>query len=297
MSGADGPNSADRRFYRTAMQADMLDADKERELARRWRVAQDIPALHSLTGAYVRLVLAIAGKYRAYGLPAGDLVQEGCIGLMQAAFRFDPDRGVRFSTYATWWVHAQIKDFILRNWSIVRMGSAARQRSLFFRLRRLRQRIGADATVALSQAARADIARNFGVSPAEVERMEMRLSAGDRSLNSPITEDAGTEWQDLLADERPLPDEQVAHSHDSRVRAIWIAQALDTLTPRELAVIRARRLSEEGITLEELGARLGITKERVRQIEQNGLRKLRTRLLPQVSGESLNDPGPLLSES
>jgi RNA polymerase sigma-32 factor len=237
--------------------------------------------LHRLVGAHLRLVVAMAVRYRNYGLPLSDLVQEGNVGLMRAAERFDPARGVRFATYAMWWIRASMHDFILRNWSIVRTGTTAAQKSLFFNLRRLRARIegGADA---LSAAARAEIARTLHVSEGDVEDMAVRMSGPDRSLNAPLGADGGGDLQDIIADDRQTPDEACMNRHDEGVRAQWLARALERLTDRERLIIRERRLDEEGVTLESLGARLGVSKERVRQIEKHALEKLRRALLDMV---------------
>src|SRR5215468_5493142 len=186
-------------FMRTAMRAPLLDAEHERELAWRWRAQGDEQALHELITAYVRLVVAMASRFRHYGLPMSDLVQEGNVGLMQAAARFEPEREVRFSTYAAWWIRSAIQDFVLRNWSIVRTGTTAAQKALFFNLRRLRARIADVSDATMSAENRAYVAHALGVDEREVETMVSRLSGPDRSLNAPLTEEGqGGEWQDLL---------------------------------------------------------------------------------------------------
>lgn len=280
---------ANRRFLKRAMQTGLLDARRELELAHAWRDRGDVSALHELTQAYLRLVVAMAARYRNYGLPLGDLIQEGSLGLMQAAARFDPERGVRFSTYASWWIRSAIQDHVLRNWSIVRTGTTAAQKSLFFNLRRLRALIGAAGDSQLSPVARTKIARALRVDVHEVEAMEGRMAAPDRSLHEPISEDGEGIWQDLLEDEGPSPEEIVAVRHDEAARSNWIRRALHTLTPRERVVIRERRLRDDGPTLESLGRRLGISKERVRQIESIALEKLKAALIrdvpdPEASG-------------
>jgi RNA polymerase sigma-32 factor len=271
-----------RRFVKQAMKAPLLEQDHELDLARRWREKNDERALHELTRAYVRLVVAMAARFRNYGLPMSDLVQEGNVGLMQAAARFEPERLVRFSTYASWWIRSSIQDYILRNWSIVRTGTTAAQKALFFNLRRLRALINdvGDATMTLEN--RQAVATKLGVAEDEVEAMAARLSAADRSLNAPMAEAGEAEWQDMLACERATPDEEVMESHDGAKRAAWVATALKALTERELIIIRERRLQDDGVTLETLGKRLGISKERVRQIEHHALKKLRLALLKQV---------------
>jgi RNA polymerase sigma-32 factor len=266
--------TAERRFIRRAMKAPLLAADHEHDLAKRWREENDENALHELTGAYMRLVVAMAGKFRAYGLPMGDLVQEGAVGLMQAAARFEPERGVRFSTYAGWWVRAAMQDYVLRNWSIVRTGTTAAGKSLFFNLRRLRARLG-DMEGRLTAAARTQIAIDLGVEEADVEAMASRLSASDRSLNAPVTAGADDAFQDFLPDDRADPEEAASEKLDGQARERAVARALKVLNARELAIIKARRLSDEPRTLESLGEELGVSKERVRQVEHAALAKLR----------------------
>jgi RNA polymerase sigma-32 factor len=269
------------------MKAPLLEADHELDLARAWHEHQDEDALHELTSAYMRLVIAMAAKFRVYGLPMGDLVQEGNVGLMQAAQRFDPERGVRFSTYASWWIRSSIQDYILRNWSIVRTGTTAAQKSLFFNLRRLRALINDGGRANMTPEGRDFIADKLRVPLRDVEAMESRLSASDRSLNATVPgaeggEGASMEWQDMLADDRPDPEDQTREAHDAEVRRRWLARALETLSERELFIIKRRRLSEDGQTLEALGEQLGISKERVRQVEHQALNKLRAALLKET---------------
>ena len=273
---------ANRRFIKAAMRAPLLDQDHELDLARRWRERGDEDALHELTEAYMRLVISTAARFRNYGLPMGDLVQEGNIGLMQAAARFEPDRQVRFSTYASWWIRSAIQDFVLRNWSIVRTGTTAAQKSLFFNLRRLRAMIDDGGSAVLSPEGRQFIADKLGVESHEVASMEARLSASDRSLNAVVGEGGEGEWQDFLADDRQLPEEAVLEARDAETRTRWLNRALSGLSPRELTIIRERRLVDEAVTLEELGRRLGISKERVRQIEHQAMKKLKTALTAEV---------------
>jgi RNA polymerase sigma-32 factor len=281
--------SADRRFVKQAMMAPLLDRDHELELAARWRDHQDEAALHELTTAYMRLVISMAARFRNYGLPMSDLVQEGNVGLMMAAARFEPEREVRFSTYAAWWIRSCIQDFILRNWSIVRTGTTAAQKSLFFNLRRLRALLGDSGDMHISPENRAYVAKALAVHETDVDHMAARLSAADRSLNAPIGETGDAEWQDLLPDEAELPEDGAMIERDRDRRTIWLHEALGDLTDRELTIIRERRLAEDGVTLETLGRRLGVSKERVRQIEHQALRKLRSSLTrivgdPEMSG-------------
>jgi RNA polymerase sigma-32 factor len=273
---------ANRRFIRESMNAPLLTREHELHLARRWRDFDDERALHELVQAYMRLVISTASRFKNYGLPMGDLVQEGVVGLMQAAARFEPERDVRFSTYAAWWIRSAMQDYILRNWSVVRTGTTAAQKSLFFNLRRLRAKIDDGRGVNLSHTGRSYIAEALSVSIDDVEAMEMRLMGGDQSLNATISPQGEDAWQDFLADERPNPEEVVSDSLDTRERSRWLASSLAELSDREQTIIRERRLREDGRTLEELGVRLGISKERVRQIEHRALMKLKTALLKHV---------------
>ncbi|MEM1148667.1 MAG: RNA polymerase factor sigma-32 [Pseudomonadota bacterium] len=272
----------DRSFVRKAMKAPMLEAEHELDLARRWRDKGDERALHELTTAYMRLVISMASKFRHYGLPLADLVQEGNVGLMQAAARFEPSREVRFSTYAAWWIRSSIQDYVLRNWSIVRTGTTAAQKSLFFNLRRLRAKIDDTGDAVMSAENKKWVSEHLGVPERDVETMASRLSASDRSLNAPLAVDGDAQWQDLLPDESATPDEMVMEERDNEKRKAWIAEALLVLNERETLIISERRLTDETVTLEVLGQRLGISKERVRQIEHQALNKLRKTLTKMV---------------
>jgi RNA polymerase sigma-32 factor len=277
-----GKSAASRRdFVRTAMRAPYLGRDEELDLAVRWRDAKDQTALHRLTSAHMRLVIAIAARFRNFGLPMSDLIQEGHVGLLEAAARFEPDREVRFSTYATWWIRAAIQDYILRNWSIVRGGTSSSQKALFFNLRRLRARLAQNPDQRPREAVFAEIAGALGVSSGDVELMDSRLSGPDTSLNAPIHEQENdtSNRQDFLVDNVPLPDETVGETIDHERRLTWLRSALTVLNERELRIVRERRLQDNGATLESLGESLGISKERVRQIENRALDKLREALL------------------
>lgn len=277
MAYIDDPQTqrANLKFIKTSMQEPLLSRENEYDLAKRWRDSQDEVALHKLVRAYTRLVISIASRFRNYGLPMGDLVQEGNVGLLQAAERFEPDRGVRFSTYASWWIRSAMQDFILRNWSIVRTGTTAAQKSLFFNLRRLRAQIDDIGGEQLSEESREFIANELKVNVHEVEAMEIRLNGGDQSLNAPVSDESEDSWQDFLSDQRPSSEETVVSVRDGRTRARWLVEALRELPQREQTIIRKRRLTENGATLEELGRVLGVSKERVRQLEHRALTKLR----------------------
>ncbi len=271
-----------QRFLRSAMRAPMLEAEHERELAQSWRDDGNERALHELTTAYMRLVVAMASRFRHYGLPLSDLVQEGNVGLMQAAMRFEPEREVRFSTYASWWIRSAMQDFVLRNWSIVRTGTTSAQKALFFNLRRLRARIGDVGDAVMSAEATSKVAKALRVPERDVEAMAARLSAPDRSLNAPLTEEGDGEWQDLLADDGASPEADAMNAHDSAARTELVQDAMRDLSDRERLIITERKLEDDAVTLEALGERLGISKERVRQIEGNALEKLRRALIARV---------------
>lgn len=262
-------------LIRRAMNAVLLDRERELLLARSWRDHRDVNALHQLIDSHLRLVVSLAARYRHYGLAVPDLIQEGAVGLMEAAMRFDPEREVRFSTYASWWIRASIQDFVLRNWSIVRSGTTASQKSLFFNFRRLRARIEEATGAALSHDGRAEIAGLLAVEQNDVETMEWRFAGIDQSLNAPLSETGDGDWQGRLADERPTPEQVTISRLDRAARARWLAEAVGSLPAREQVIIRARRLRDGGATLEELGRHLGVSKERVRQLESRALTRLR----------------------
>ncbi len=267
-------------FMRAAMRAPFLEREEEHVLAQRWKKERDEAALHRLAAAHMRLVISIAARFRHYGLSMADLVQEGHVGLLEAAARFDPEREVRFSTYAAWWIRAAVQDHILRNWSIVRGGTSSNQKALFFSLRRLRWRLGRNAELTTPEIYRR-IASVVGVAEKDVALMDFRLSGPDMSLNAPLSEgedDSAAERMDFLVDNAPLQDETVSSLIDEERRAQWLRDAMHALTEREAAIIRARKLDEPSVTLEEMGARLGISKERVRQIESRAMEKLKRAL-------------------
>lgn len=281
MHMSDGPS---RQFVKAAMQAPYLSRDEEQDLAIRWKREQDQEAMHRMTQAHMRLVISMAGKFRNFGLPMGDLIQEGHVGLLEAAARFDPEREVRFSTYATWWIRASMQDYILRNWSIVRGGTSSAQKALFFNLRRLRARLTQGTERLPDDQIYQEIALAIGVSSNDVALMDSRLSSPDQSLNAPVMEsdNSGSDRQDFLVSEGPLPDEIVGDQIDGERRLAWLKRALSVLSERELQIVRDRRLSEEGATLESLGATLGISKERVRQIENRALEKMKAALMSET---------------
>lgn len=268
-------------MVRKAMKAPYLEREEEHELAIAWKDQKDQEALHKITTAHMRLVISMASKFRNFGLPMSDLVQEGYVGLLEAAARFEPAREVRFSTYATWWIRASMQDYILRNWSIVRGGTSSAQKALFFNLRRLRAKLARNGDLISQPEIYQEISQALGVSEKDVAVMDSRLSGADTSLNAPVGEDdSGTATRmDFLVDDGPLQDALVEESIDGDRRTSWLRDAMEVLNERELRIIRQRRLSEEGATLESLGIELGISKERVRQIENRALEKMKSALV------------------
>lgn len=276
-------SSFDRSISQLAKDAEFLDADTERELAYAWRDQRDEKALHRLITAYMRLAISMAAKYRRYGAPMNDLIQEASVGLMKAADKFDPDRGVRFSTYAVWWIKASVQDYVMRNWSLVRTGTTAGQKSLFFNMRRVQSRIErdtADQGAPLDgQQLREQIAREVGVPLRDVEVMAGRLSGSDLSLNATqSSDDEGREWIETLDDPNAQSSVMVERSRDLATLRHWLAEAASGLSPRERLIMQERKLRDPPRTLDSLGQELGLSKERVRQIEAAAFKKMRNSL-------------------
>lgn len=268
---------------RTAMKAELLDAETELELAYAWRDQRDEAALHRLITAYMRLAISMAGKFKRYGAPMNDLIQEAGLGLMKAADKFDPDRGVRFSTYAIWWIKASIQDHVMRNWSMVRTGSTSSQKSLFFNMRRVQAQLERTASSngeTLDQhQMRQMISTEIGVPLHDVEMMDGRLSGSDFSLNATQSaEDEGREWIDTLVDDSAQAAEVVEESHDIAQLRNWLVSAMGELTDREQFILRERKLRDKPRTLESLGDELSLSKERVRQLEAAAFGKMRKSL-------------------
>jgi RNA polymerase sigma-32 factor len=273
----------DQTMSRQAMKAELLDAETELRLAYAWRDQRDEQALHRLITAYMRLAISMASKFRRYGAPMPDLIQEASLGLMKAAEKFDPDRGVRFSTYAVWWIKASIQDYVMRNWSMVRTGSTSSQKSLFFNLRRVQAKLEREAA---QRGERLDqfqlrqlVAVEVGVPLADVEMMEGRLSGSDFSLNATqSTDDDGREWIDALEDDATQAAEAVELAHDAAQLRTWLIRAMQALNARERFIVTERKLREAPRTLEFLGEELGLSKERVRQLEAAAFAKMRRNL-------------------
>ena len=270
-----------RNMVKAAMSAPYLTREEEHDLAVRWREQGDQKSLERLSLSHMRLVIAVASRFRTFGLSMSDLIQEGHVGLLEAASRFEPEREVRFSTYATWWIRASIQDYILRNWSIVRGGTSSTQKSLFFNLRRLRAKLASEQQGLPDSEMHRQIAETLGVKTADVDMMAARLSGPDTSLNAPLNEtDGGTaDRQDFLVSDAPLPEELVSDNIDGERQRRWLRSAMTVLTERERKVLEERRLRDDSATLESIGQTMGISKERVRQIENRALEKLRAALL------------------
>jgi RNA polymerase sigma-32 factor len=256
----------------------LLDPQEEYMLAKRWREHEDTEAAHKLVTSHLRLVAKIAMGYRGYGLPIGDVIAEGNIGLMQAVKRFEPERGFRLATYAMWWIRASIQEYILRSWSLVKMGTTAAQKKLFFNLRRLKGQIEALEEGDLKPENVKTIATKLGVSEDEVINMNRRLSSPDSSLNAPVAGESESEWQDWLADDTLDQESQLAESEELDERRTLLTAALDELTPRERDILEARRLQDEPVTLEDLSVKYNISRERVRQIEVRAFEKLQEKM-------------------
>ena len=285
-------NNTNMSLTRKAVKAELLDAETELQLAYAWRDSRDEAALHRLITAYMRLAISMAAKFKRYGAPMNDLVQEAGLGLMKAAEKFDPDRGVRFSTYAVWWIKASVQDYVMRNWSMVRTGSTSSQKSLFFNMRRVQAQLEREAQQTGASLDKHQlnqlIATEVGVPLNDVEMMDGRLSGSDFSLNATqASDEEGREWIDTLEDENSRADLAVEEEHDQRRLADWIGVAMDTLNDREQFIVRQRKLIESPRTLESLGAELSLSKERVRQLEAAAFGKMR-KYLEKNAGEVKN---------
>lgn len=269
-------------YIRAAMGREMLDPQTEHALATAWRDQGDEAALHRLIEAYARLAISMAARFRRYGVPMEDLVQQGNLGLMRAAEKYDPENGARFSTYARWWIKASMQDYVMRNWSVVRTGTNAAQKKLFFNLNRVQARIeraaGAGSSLA-RDAICAEIARELMVPAEQVETMLGRMAGHDLSLNAPQGDaEESREWVELLEDDAPGTEESVLGSLEARDRRAALDAAVGALPERERDIVHRRHLSDEPLTLTELGERMGISKERVRQLEERALARLRRNL-------------------
>lgn len=278
-------------YLREIRKYPMLDADEEYILAKAWREHGDLQSAHKLVTSHLRLVAKIAMGYRGYGLPLGDLIAEGSVGMMQAVKRFDPDRGFRLATYAMWWIRAAIQEYILHSWSLVKIGTTAAQKKLFFNLRRLKGELKAIDDGDLSAEQVHHISRRLDVSEEEVIQMNRRLIGGDQSLNAPIRRsgdgESDGEWQDWLVDPADNADARLGAEQEANKRRHLLGLAMDGLNPREREIIVARRLKENPETLEDLSKRFGVSRERVRQIEVQAFEKLQKNIKMAAQREGL----------
>jgi RNA polymerase sigma-32 factor len=282
------PESNLSRYLQEIRKFPMLEPQEEFMLAKRWREHGDMDAAHRLVTSHLRLVAKIAMGYRGYGLPLGELISEGNVGMMQAVKRFDPDRGFRLATYAMWWIKASIQEYILHSWSLVKIGTTAAQKKLFFNLRKLKSQMKAIDEGDLSPEQVKKIAHSLDVSEEEVVNMNRRLAAPDHSLNAPLREEGEGEWQDWLVDERENQEVRLAADEEMMQRQKLLGTALGKLNPREQDILKERRLKDNPATLEELSEKYKISRERVRQIEVRAFEKLqksiRAEALEQRSG-------------
>jgi RNA polymerase sigma-32 factor len=270
------------RYLQDIRKFPMLAPEEELELAKRWRDVGDEAAAHKLVTSHLRLVAKIAMGYRGYGLPVGELISEGNVGMMQAVKRFDPDRGFRLATYAMWWIRAAIQEYILHSWSLVKMGTTAAQKKLFFNLRRLKGQIGALEDGDLQPEVVAKIAKTLAVPEQDVVSMNRRLASPDNSLNAPVRADSEGEWQDWLVDDAESQETELADREDMSNRKDMLNGALRTLNERERHILIERRLKDEPTTLEELSQQYNISRERVRQIEVRAFEKLQKSMKQQI---------------
>jgi RNA polymerase sigma-32 factor len=269
------PDGGLSRYLSEIRRFPMLTKDEEFMLAKRWQEHEDPEAAHRLVTSHLRLVAKIAMGYRGYGLPIGEVISEGNVGLMQAVKKFDPDKGFRLATYAMWWIRASIQEYILRSWSLVKMGTTAAQKKLFFNLRKAKSEISALEEGDLHPDQVRQIATKLGVLDEEVISMNRRLAGPDASLNAPLRSDSESEWQDWLADDNQVSQESlVAESEERTIRMSLLEEAMTELTDRERHILTERRLKDDPTTLEELAAQYGVSRERVRQIEVRAFEKL-----------------------
>lgn len=276
------------RYFREIWQFPILEKEEEQMLALRWRDQGDVDAAHQLVTSHLRLVAKIAMGYRGYGLPVSDLVSEGNVGLMKAVKKFDPDLGYRLSTYAMWWIKAAITEYILKSWSLVKMGTVASQKKLFFSLRRLKSQLNILDSGELTPDQAAQISEAMDVSAEDVLNMNRRLAARDLSLNAPVGQDdeESIEFQDTLMAEEPSPEASYAAREELSYRSELLSNAMDVLNERERRIFEERRLSEEPRTLEDLGAEYGISRERVRQLEARAFEKVQKAVRQKAMAEA-----------
>ena len=279
------PEGGLSRYLSEIRKFPMLGKEEEFMLAKRWREHEDLDSARQLVNSHLRLVAKIAMGYRGYGLPIEEVISEGNVGLMQAVKKFEPDKGFRLATYAMWWIRASIQEYILRSWSLVKMGTTAAQKKLFFNLRKAKSEISALEEGDLRPDQVRQIATKLGVLDEEVISMNRRLAGPDASLNAPLRADSENEWQDWLADEDAVSQEtQLAESEEKSIRMALLEEAMTELTDRERHILTERRLKDDPTTLEELAAQYGVSRERVRQIEVRAFDKLQKAMM-RMAGE------------
>ncbi len=276
--------SINKNFYSSSLvefskKASILEKEEEFILIDDWRDNKNPKSLQKILNAYLRLAVSYARKYSSYGLPLDDLIHEGVLGIMHALDKFDTKKDFRLSTYASWWIRASIQDYILKNWSVVRTGSTASQKALFFNLKKIKQQINDVSREFMGQSEINKVSNMLNVKSIEVQNMESRLTGGDLHLNQKVDSDSENDLMSLLADDRQNPEESYEDFNDKKVKKDYIAAAIDTLNDREKTIINLRKFKEKSITLDELGQKLKISKERVRQIETKALEKLKKAIL------------------
>jgi RNA polymerase sigma-32 factor len=284
------PDGGLSRYLTEIRKFPMLPKDEEFMLAQRWKEHQDSAAAHKMVTSHLRLVAKIAMGYRGYGLPIGEVISEGNVGLMQAVKKFEPDKGFRLATYAMWWIRASIQEYILRSWSLVKMGTTAAQKKLFFNLRKAKSQIAAFQEGDLRPDQVSYIATKLGVLDSEVISMNRRLSGPDASLNAPLRTDGESEWQDWLADDDQVSQETVvAENEEKSLRMSLLQEAMVELTDRERHILTERRLQDDPTTLEELASQYGVSRERVRQIEVRAFEKLQKNMREAAIAKNMVD--------
>jgi RNA polymerase sigma-32 factor len=284
------PDGGLSRYLTEIRKFPMLAKDEEFMLAKRWKEHEDPEAAHRMVTSHLRLVAKIAMGYRGYGLPIGEVISEGNVGLMQAVKKFEPDKGFRLATYAMWWIRASIQEYILRSWSLVKMGTTAAQKKLFFNLRKAKSQISAFQDGDLRPEQVSEIATKLGVLNEEVISMNRRLSGPDASLNAPLRVDGDSEWQDWLEDEGAVSQEtQVADKQERSIRMSLLESAMSELTDRERHILTERRLKDDPTTLEDLATHYGVSRERVRQIEVRAFEKLQKSMMAAAQAKHLLD--------
>ncbi|WP_336946796.1 RNA polymerase sigma factor RpoH [Asaia sp. BMEF1] len=286
-----GPESNLTRYLQEIRKFPILSPQEEVELARRWRDREEDAAAHKLVTSHLRLVAKIAMGYRGYGLPLNELISEGNIGMMQAVKRFDPDRGFRLATYAMWWIRAAMQEYILHSWSLVKMGTTASQKKLFFNLRRLKGQMQAIDDGDLKPEQVDKIATTLGVPEQDVVSMNQRLSAPDHSLNAPLRSDSEGEWQDWLVDDQESQETTLGEAEEMSGRQALLTEAMKSLNERERHILTERRLKDDPSTLEELSHEYGVSRERIRQIEARAFEKLQKAMAAEVELRRKQDEG------